>query len=464
MSTLKKSKSLPALALVIAALQLSGCGLIFNNDLIGGDEAYIRDRGQDYEKSQEGKGLVVPAHLDSDRVQDQLKVPEIGTAAIQSDKEFEIPRPDFFVAEAGNAKVNLARSGQDRLILVNETEQQVWQKLQEFWASNNQPIAIADPSQGMMETAWIDSGEEAPGFISQLVASMTFSDIDGPAMDKLRTHIKPVDGDPSKTSIRLQHLRASISDTDQAADWSAAGQDVHYKSKIMYEILHYLSESTVETTASAARLRQTQQGRTYFGRGSKGEPVLKLTVSVDQAWDQLDLALQQAQIDVGSSNRQLGRYYITYTSAVPQDADDGVGFFDWLHGERDDIEIDTSVFGGALGIESDEPEGPKYSSKTAEQKAATEAKSEQQLMAEAEGHKIWVGEKVLYVFSGEASDERMSINPETGAVEFTGRFQVKLTRRSSGVYVSVLTEAAEPAPKSVAEDILWTLKENIPAS
>ena len=465
MLTLKRSKTLTALALAIAAIQLSGCGLIFNNDLIGGDEAYIRDRGQDYEKSQEGKELVVPAHLDSDKVQDQLVVPEIGTAAVESDKEFEIPRPDFFVAEAGNEKVNLARAGQDRLILVNEPQQQVWQKLQEFWASNDQPIAIADPAQGLMETAWIDSGEEDPGFISQMVASMTFSDVDGPAMDKLRTYIKPVDGDTSKTSIRLQHLRASISDTDQAADWSSAGQDVHYKSKMMYEILHYLSKSTVETTASAARLRQTQQGRVYFGRGSKGEPVLKLTAPVDQAWDQLDKALQQANVDVGSSNRQLGRYYITYTSAIPVEADDdNTGFFEWLHGDREDFVIDTKAFGEALGVESDEPEGPEYSNKTAEQKAATEVKSEQQRMVESEGYKIWIGEKVLYVFSDAADDERISVNSETGAVEFTGRYQVKLTRRSSGVYVSILTEASEPAPKSVAEDILWTLKENIPAS
>ncbi|MEH6648412.1 MAG: outer membrane protein assembly factor BamC [Motiliproteus sp.] len=462
---LQKSKSLSALALVIAAVQLSGCGLIFNNDLIGGDEAYIRDRGQDYEKSQEGKELVVPAHLDADKVQEQLVVPEIGSAATQSDKEFEIPRPDFFIAEAGNAKVNLAREGQDRLILVNEPQQQVWQKLQEFWASNDQPIAISDPAQGLMETAWIDSGEEAPGFISQMVSSMTFSDVDGPAMDKLRAYIKPVEGDASKTSIRLQHLRASISDTNQAADWSAVGQDVHYKSKVMYEILHYLSVSTLETTASAARLRQKQQGQVYFGRGSKGEPILKLTVPVDQAWDQVDQALQQAQVDVGSSNRQLGRYYITYTSAVPLASDDdGVGFFDWLHGDREDVVIDTAAFGEALGVESDASEGPKYSAKTAEQKAATEAKSEQQRMAESEGYKVWIGEKVLYVFSDASDDERMSVNPDTGAVEFTGRYQVKLTRRSSGVYVSILTEASEPAPKSVAEDILWTLKESIPVS
>ena len=204
----------------------------------------------------------------------------------------------------------------------------------------------------------------------------------------------------------------------------------------------------------------------YFGRGSKGEPVLKLTVSVDQAWEQLDQALKQAQVDVGSSNRQLGRYYITYTSPVPIESDqDSAGFFEWLHGDREDVVINTDALDAALGIESDEAnEGPRYSSKAVISPEQLDAKARQQRLADSEGYKIWLGEKVLYVFDSQQNDAAVQQNPESGVLEYTGRYQVKLTRRSSGVYVSILTEAVQPAPKSVAEDILWTLKENIPDS
>ncbi len=451
------------IAVAITAIQLGGCGLIFNNDLIGGEDAYIRDRGQDYEKSQQEQELVVPAHLSSDKVQELLVVPEIGTAAIESDQEFEIPRPDFFTAEAGNDKVNLARDGQERLILVNEPRDQVWAKLQQFWASNDQAIAISDPQQGLMETAWIDSGEESAGFISRMVAKLTFSEVEGPAHDKLRTYLKPVAGDSSKTSIRLQHLRAAVNDPSQAADWSSDAQNVHYKSQVMYEILHFLSQSSVEATASAARERRKQQGRVYFGRGSQGEPVLKLTVSVDQAWEQLGQALQQAQVDVGSSNRQLGRYYITYTSVTPLEKNSEVGFFEWLHGDRGDIKINTDVLDAALGIESDQAQqGPSYSSKSVVSPKELDAKAKQQQMNESDGYKIWLGDQVLYVFGSEHKDEAVQVNAESGTIEYTGRYKVNLTRRSSGVYISILTESAQPAPKSVAEDILWTLKESMP--
>ena len=152
----------PAVASILVLM--SGCGVLTNNDLIGGEDAVLRDRAQDYEASEVAKGLVIPGHLDSDKIKELLVVPEIGIAASTSDKTFEIPRPDFFVAEAGNDKVNLARDGQDRLIIVNEPLTQVWDKLQAFFRTNNQQIVVTDPDQGLMETAWIDSGEEKPGF------------------------------------------------------------------------------------------------------------------------------------------------------------------------------------------------------------------------------------------------------------------------------------------------------------
>ncbi len=453
----------------ISLILLSGCGALTDNDFIGGEDAVLRDRGQDYEMSGIAKALVIPAELDSDKIQDVLVVPEIGTAAIASDSEFEIPRPDFFIAEAGSDRVNLARDGQERLIIVNEPLPQVWGKLQTFWDEINQKIVLTDPQQGLMETAWIDSGEEPPGFFSRLVANLTFSEVQGPAQDKLRAYVKSVEGDRSKTSIRLRHLRSSVSDDRQAADWSDGFQDVDYKSQVMYEMLHYLSSSSLESTASAVRERQKLHDRVYLGRGSQGEPVLKLTTTVDDAWERIQQALLQAQVDVGSADKSLGKYYITHTSSIPVDNETSAGFFAWLHGERDAITFDTRGIGAVLGVAADE-NAPRYSSEVASQATPVVELSEeqaavvaQQQRAESDGYKIWLGDKVIYNFGGRA-DERIAVDKDTGAATFTGQYQIKLSRRSSGVYVSVLLPSGAPAQKLVAEDILWTLKENMPAS
>ena len=442
-----------------SATLLSGCEALTNNSFIGGDDAVIRDRGQDYEQSKIGAPLVVPAHLDGQKVQTMLEIPDIGTAAIESDQEFEIPRPEFFIAEAGNDKVNMDRAGDERLIVVNEPIDQVWAKVQEFWRFNAQPLAVSDPKQAMMETEWIESDVEAPGFFSRMVSKLTFSEIEGPTRDKLRVYLRP-DDQATKTSIRLSHLRAS---TEGAApDWSDSAQDVNYKSEVMYELLHYLSKNTIESTASAERARQNQRGRVFLGRDSHGKPVLKMTVSVDKAWEMLEQSLLGAQVDVGSSDKQLGKYYITYTSKAPliEEEEDDRGFFEWLHGDREDIKINTAAIQGALGVDDEDPNaGPRYSSKP-QVELSDSPEAEQQRLAEQDGYKIWLGDRIIYVFaSGE--DDGANVDPQSGEVTYTGQYQVKVSRRSSGIYVSLLTDQENPAPVGVAEELFWKLRDQI---
>ncbi|MFT6915629.1 MAG: outer membrane protein assembly factor BamC [Motiliproteus sp.] len=440
---------------------ISGCSVISDNDLIGGNDAVIRDRAQDYEASQVSTALVVPANLDSEKIKPLLVIPDIGTAATVSEQAFEIPRPDFFIAEAGNEKVSLARDGQERMIIVNEPLTDVWNQLLTFWRSNSQQLVLTDPQRGLMETAWEDSGEEEPGFVSRLVTRLTTSEPQGSAHDKLRLYLKAVDND--KTSISLRHLRASVTDISQAADWSGNTGDAEYRSQMLYEILHYLSLSAEPSTASAVRERQNQQGRVYFGRGSQGEPVLKLTSSVDEAWQRVQQALVQAEVDVGSADKGLGKYYITHTSTIPVESEKSVGFFDWLHGERDAITFDMASIGSALSVNADK-QGPRYSTGTVaevplnEEEKATE---KQQQLEASEGYKIRIGDKVIYSFGG-VKDKRLNVDKKSGAVTFTGRYQIQLKRRSSGVYISVLTPVGEPAVTLIAEDVLWILKENMP--
>lgn len=118
-----------------------------------------------------------------------------------------------------------------------------------------------------------------------------------------------------------------------------------------------------------------------------------------------------------------------------------------------------------MGVEADEddPNAIRYSSgQSEEQEAASEVASDladPNNPANQEGYKIWFGGKVLYVFG---SGESGVFNSETNAYEHTGRYQLKLNRTRSGVYLSVLSDQGLAAPDLVAEEILWDIKEHLP--
>ncbi len=439
-----------AVTVVLASVVgLSAC----SNNPFYGDEGIVRDKKQDYEAATTVPRIKVPDHLDSSSIQDLLVVPEVGTVAIKQEGDFEVPRPSFFYAEAGNDVVNMARDGKEKYILVNEKPEDVWQKMTEFWSFNHLKLAVIDPQQGVMETSWIRDEPEESGFFTGLVKSVTFQGDDENRLDKLRVKLAR-DDDPNRTAIRMQHIRVTAEEEPAAADWSKEETDVSYKSDMMYALLHYLSKATDSTTAVALKKRETQTELvTQLGRDADSNPVLKVVGDVDDVWASIGDAMDEAQMDVGSSNKEIGKYYLTYTTTTRFNEDDVGGFWGfikWLHSDRDEITVNTDFLSRAIGVETEEDK-IRYSANenTAEDPNSLENK---------DGYKIWLGGRVVYVFE---SGENASLNEETGELEHTGLYQVKLSRRSNGVYVSVLTDEAAPANSIVAEEILWVIKENI---
>lgn len=180
------------LPLAAAVLSVAGCGSISNP--IYGEDGIINDRSQNYEKSESTQRLELPPSLQarSKQMEDRLSVPSAGQTASVRTSDFEVPRPEFFYADAGSEKVNLKRENGDKVLIVDEPVGDVWVQLQDFLRFNNVELAKSAPREGVMETAWIDSDGKDYSFIDSLIKKMTFQDIDGSVSDKLQISVRPV--------------------------------------------------------------------------------------------------------------------------------------------------------------------------------------------------------------------------------------------------------------------------------
>ncbi len=455
-------------SLSVAGILLSGCSFLDDNPIYG-ENGIVRDRSQDYELAEKGARLEIPSHLNAKETEETLKVPDISSVATARKGEFIVPRPEFFYAESGSESVSLKRENGEKLIIVDEGITSVWVKLQEFWQFNGIDIAKSDPRQGVMETQWIRHEAKELGFVDSWVKRLTFQDIPGPTKDKLQISLKPVDGDRTRTSVSMQHVRFAEDEQVTNLDWGTQSRDVGYKSDMMFEMLRYLGKATGERSAQTLIAFQEQRRLgTQLGRDSRGNPVLKLDADIDVAWQEISSALDKADMDVGTRDADTGYFYMTYTTATPFENTEEKGFFEWLHSDRGAITLDTSAISAALGADDEEdPQGISYTSgKTAAHFAAAgdtggDALNDPMDEANQKGYKIWFAGKPVYVFGG---DDSGVYNQSTGKFEHTGQYQLKLIRTRTGVYLSVLTSEAVSAPAIVAEEILWDIKENLPRS
>ncbi|WP_020679791.1 outer membrane protein assembly factor BamC [Marinobacterium rhizophilum] len=461
-----KSQTLTGVVLVTVA-GLSGCSSISNNPLYG-EDGLVRNRSQDYEQAQAQARLEIPPHLQTRALNEQLIVPALGDTATLRQDDFKVPRPEFFYADTGSERVNLSRLGDEKVIVVDEPIADVWVKLQDFWRFNGIELAKADPRQGQMESGWIRVEGKEYGFADRWIKKLTFQDVETDTRNKLRISLKPDPENYDRTSIRIDHVAFPFNQQVDTVDWSSQSTDVGYKSDMMFDMLRYLSKATADSSAqSLLALQQRDTPRPLLGRDSRGNPTLKIETSIDNAWNLIDNALTAAQLDVGTRDQEQGIFYLTYTTTTPVDETKKAGFFEWLHGERDDIKLDTALFERTLGFgDSEEEDGIRYSSKQTDR--LVEGVVDQSDLADPdnlanrEGYKIWFAGKVIYVFGGDGKNG--GLNRETGNYEFVGRYQLRMNRTRSGSYLSVSTADGIAAPALVAEEILWSIKDQLPAS
>ncbi|WP_415891033.1 outer membrane protein assembly factor BamC [Neptuniibacter sp. SY11_33] len=452
--------------LVVTGALLSGCSMLDDNPIYG-DSGIVRDRSQDYELAQTSQRLEVPEHLKAKQTADTLAIPEISNVATTRTGGFDVPRPEFFYAEAGSESVNLKRENGEKLIIVDEGITSVWVKLQEFWQFNGIDIAKSDPRQGRMETQWIHHDAKEFGLVDTWVKRLTFQDIPGDTKDKLRVNLRPVEGDPSRTAIGMEHVRFAADEEVTNIDWATQAQGVTYKSDMMFEMLRYLGKASGQRNAQTLiAFNEKRRVGTQLGRDSRGNSVLKMNTDSATAWNEISEALDKADMDVGTRDADTGYFYMTYTTSTPFENIEEQGFFEWLHSDRGEIKLDTSSISAALGLEGEEEGGISYTTgKTAaylqgvKEGEAKDALVDPEDEGNKKGYKIWFAGKPIYIFGGEESG---IYNETTGKFEHTGQYQLKLIRTRSGVFLSVLTSEGLSAPAIVAEEILWEIKENLP--
>ena len=456
------------LPLAAAVMSIAGCGSYSNP--IYGENGLINDRSQNYEEARATERLELPPSIKarSKAMQDALEVPSAGQTASQRTSDFEVPRPEFFYADAGNDTVNLKRLGDEKVLIVDEPIADVWVQLQDFWRFNNVTLSKSAPQEGVMETNWIDTAGQELSFVDSMIKHLTFQNIDGPVSDKLRISLRPVADDYERTSISMQHIRVAQEEKDQPVDWTADASDVGYKDDMMFEMLRYLSKSTsnADGSLSMMELKRQQNTRPQMGRDSKGFPALKITVPVDQAWAQINKAIDKTSLDVGTRDQQSGVIYMTYTTSTPFEDTEKMGFFEWLHSDRKSLTFSTGRIGEVLGFSSDEKQtdGPSYSSKEYTITDGDGAGGEQYSPdtdsedANSDGYKIWFAGKVIYVFGGGKDGV---YNNESGKYEHVGQYQLHMNRTANGVFLTVKTPDGLAAPAVVADEILWEIKDKI---
>ena len=314
--------------IIIPALVLSSCNYLM------GDEGMFRDRGGAYLEAQAVSQMEIPETLDSYTLDQLYVIPEQIVTIAAPFEEIPMPKPIETRRREGVIIQSLATN---RWILIDATPGQVWPLVRDYWTELQIILDFENPSNGIMETAWVEV------------------DNDQEKRHKYRVAIEPGlhSGYSEIYIVHTENLRTEP--IPLVLNWPQYSDSEDLEREIMSSISQYLADRNDIYQASTASLLAGSiqaESKANIVENESGEQVLELKIDYDRAWVQIREALETAEILIVDSNRDQSFFNVRFSGLTEEGNDPG--FIRRIFGGDDeDVEVEEQDFSVRL-LENDD--------------------------------------------------------------------------------------------------------------
>jgi outer membrane protein assembly factor BamC len=299
-------------------LAASGCSWFSD------DKGLIVDRSEEYLEAREQAPLVIPEGLSGSRVQDFAPIPAIPTPLRPEYYADKPPRPDAIHGSDSRDEVRIQRLGNRNWLAIPEDPTTVWPKVKQFLAENGVSLARELPSEGRVDSVWLEIGNES---YRDIVRSTIRDGKDAAQMtggrDRVRVRVEPgLRERTSEVHIRYENDAFAPPAQDALVDLeSMVSSDASIEQRLLNEVGAYIAARVAEQTVSMVAQDMGGGVKSFVDRDAEGDPVLRLLVDFDRAWATIGQALTRANVEVQDSDQSAG----LYTISVPEDLEVGGG-------------------------------------------------------------------------------------------------------------------------------------------
>ncbi|MDX1375175.1 MAG: outer membrane protein assembly factor BamC [Burkholderiales bacterium] len=300
-----------ACLLACAALAaLAGCKS--NTSLLQGPQI-------DYKSAGQLPPLEVPPDLTAPRRDDRYVVPETGKgtttlSSYQSGQRQVKARGDTEVLpSAENMRVE-GRGNERWLVVSNQTPEQLWPIVKDFWQENGFLIRKATPEAGVMETDWAENRAKLPqDIIRSTLGSLLDQIYSTSERDKFRTRLERTP-DRAGTEIYITHrgMEEVYVDTARSSTkWQPRDTDHTLEAEFLRRLMVRLGAQEEKAKLLVASSTQ-QPERAALKKTATGVEVLEVFEPFDRTWRRVGLALDRVGFTVEDRDRTKGLYFVRY--------------------------------------------------------------------------------------------------------------------------------------------------------
>ena len=285
-------------------------------------ESISEGRGIDYKKSRTAPALEVPPDLTTTTIDDTMVVPDIDVNATASYSDYSSERTGTEARRSENVlptaeKIEIARDGDKRWLVVQGNVEEMWDKVREFWLQMGFLMKMEDPRLGILETDWAENRSDIPeGPIRSFLKGALDALYSANTRDKYRTRIER-GLKAGTTEIYITHRGAEevLTGNQQgggpASEWKPRASDPELEAEMLNRLVSFMGIEEKRARSMVAEARPSVL-RAKLVRNSAGAVQLIISDEFARAWRRTGIALDRIGFTVEDRNRSNGVYYVRY--------------------------------------------------------------------------------------------------------------------------------------------------------
>lgn len=297
---------------IVPIVLLGGCAWLT------GENGFFADKSGEYLDVRENTPLLIPEGLDTARVQDPFPIPPITDRLRPEYYPKRPPRPDAIYANDNRDDVRIQRLGDRRWLVIPEPPTVVWPKVRQFLAENGIDVEWEAPSQGRLDTRWLEIGNQPyRDVIRQVIRDGKETAELAGGEDRLRLRVEPgLRERASEVHIRYENTGFATPGPRGLVDLRETPSHVSgVEHDALNELGAYIAARVAETTVSMVAQDIGAGVKSFLDIDANGDPLLRLVLDYERAWATVGQSLSRASIDIVDTDERAG----IYTISVPED-------------------------------------------------------------------------------------------------------------------------------------------------
>ncbi len=304
------------LLLSILSFSLIGCSSLNSlTDAISGRKVDYKKQSRSIER------LEMPPDLIAAPMNDIMPTPQLasenGQIVVQGERG-STQQQGFVLGEQvlpPQKGIKVLWEGNSRVLLINGSKRQVWDKVRDFWLNKGMLIKRETAAIGILETEWAENRADIPqDMIRSALGNVFESMYSAGTRDKYRIRLEE-EYDAPVVRLYITHYGLKEVVENSSAErvvWETRPRDPELEVEMLNQMMVYFGMEAKKSKALLAQQAQNNVDRANLVSNTRGDTRLLIKETFPRAWRSVGVALDRMNFVVDDKVRSDGMYFVTY--------------------------------------------------------------------------------------------------------------------------------------------------------